>query len=342
MLSIEASRPVRPQLHRSPPTRVKVITSVGTPGGHGQNTQQYHQIERSEASAPTGELERIPSAITADSRPILDPIPLWFLLLLIAILCLGGLRLVAATAKQGWRITRYAIAPGSHWIVRVAKIAGFAFIVGTGTFFIARWVQARPWTQDPWTAGVRPAIREPNFKGGKKGHAEFVKHIIPLLRRHGLTHEQAVLFAAHVARESGWGRAVFQNNFGNIKTGKGWKGSYFWLTDRYGYRDKYRAWDSEDRGIEQSISLIRDSKRYRHAWRLLRAGKVAWYGQLGLDGYYEAPSRAAGSVRHLVHNKISVRAPQHEYESIVRLVRYYERTPVRGSWENIRYLLSRK
>src|SRR6185295_948418 len=197
-------------------------------------------------------------------------------------------------------------------------------IAASASFLITRWVQAGngpPPTLPPTrpcavNASVPPAITTTR----RTTPAEFTQQIVPALQHHGLSHSAAVLFAAHLARETGWGRAVQQHNYGNIKTGS-WSGPSFWLTDARGFRDKYRAYGSIRDGLSDAIDLIRKSSRYRRAWRLLERGDTRWYGQLGLDGYYETTSPQPG--RHGVHDLATIANVQREYDQIVNLVRHH-------------------
>jgi hypothetical protein len=229
------------------------------------------------------------------------------------------------------------VMPRARWRIMTAVAAALA-----SSFLVTRWVQARVQqsttlgvpTQVDVPAGFLHSVREPDAATWQPAPPAiqspapqvFVRMILPALERQGLTHAQAVLFAAHLARETGWGRWVRCNNYGNVKAGSGWTGETFWMTDARGFRDQYRAWPTLDQGIQSTLALIRDSARYRKAWRLLRAGDLRWYGQLGLDGYYEGPTGHArdGSRFHTEHDLSTVLNVQREYEQIVNLVRRYD------------------
>lgn len=170
-------------------------------------------------------------------------------------------------------------------------------------------------------------IKQPSFPNTTAGHIAFVKYMIPVLMSLGMSHESAVLFTAHKARETGWGKAVFRYNFGNIKVGSPMKGPYFWLTDRRGFRDKYRAYYTPEDGIQDNITLIQKLTRYRKSWAMLQAGDISWYGQLGLDGYYEGPPNPSRPGTHTVHTPTTVAPVQREYAKIVALVHKYEASP---------------
>jgi hypothetical protein len=267
-------------------------------------------------------------------------VPLWTLLVTILIVSLAVLcaaRFLVMASRQIWKLP-WSRTP-RRWLravtfslpsPRLMPILFFATFAGIASFVATRWVDARAArapVEDPWTVR-RSAVAwtipsdAPKFSATPEGRATFVQTMVPLLQRHGLTRDQAVLFTAHIARETGWGRWIYRNNFGNIKVPQGWTGDSFWLTDARGFRDRYRAWSTPDEGIEANIALIRDVKRYRKAWSLLKAGNPHWYGQLGLDGYYEGPPDRAQK-GHTDHNLATVSPVQHEYEVIVALVRRY-------------------
>lgn len=177
-----------------------------------------------------------------------------------------------------------------------------------------------------WRGSVRerPAILQPVFANTRKGHVAFISFLIASLQKAGLTHEQAVLFTAHKARESGYGRFVFNYNFGNIKTGSPVRGPYFLLTDRRGFRAKYRAYDSAEQGIVDNVNLVKNSPIYKKSWALLQMQDPGWYGQLGLDGYYEGPPDPKRPHVHTRHTRETIKPVQQEYNGIVALVRRYE------------------
>lgn len=170
------------------------------------------------------------------------------------------------------------------------------------------------WHGDPVEV---PKIQQPKFPNTTSGHIAFVATMLDTLGRKGLTPESSILFTAHVARETGWGKAIWNNNIGNIKTGSRLKGPYFWMTDARKERDRYRSYDTLDDGLEDDLALIRDLPRYQDAWAMLQNGDPNWYGQLGLDGYYEGPAN------HSVHTPITIIPVQKEYNSIVTTARRF-------------------
>src|SRR5262249_4678852 len=122
------------------------------------------------------------------------------------------------------------------------SLPAFAGIAsGASTAAILYW-QAKAYATPPlqpvvpgpvgWKGPVqeRPAVREPVFDNSPDGRQAFVVYLRSALENIGLTHQQALLFLAHKARESGWGKAVWNYNFGNIKTGSTLRGPWFWLT----------------------------------------------------------------------------------------------------------------
>jgi hypothetical protein len=178
------------------------------------------------------------------------------------------------------------------------------------------------WHGDPVE---RPAVRQPVFEDSADGRQAFVVFLRQALENIGLTHDQALLFIAHKARETGWGKAIWDYNFGNIKIGGNPpRGPWFWLTDRLGFRDKYRAYDTAEDGIWDNVSLIKDSSRYKKSWSMLIAGDPNWYGQLGLDGYYEGPPDPSRPGHHTNNTPDTIVPVQQEYNSILDSVRRYD------------------
>lgn len=172
----------------------------------------------------------------------------------------------------------------------------------------------QPWSSPaykPWHGPIEewPMQRAPYFPHTPEGEKAFTRYILTLLQRHGMSHDAAVLFGAHVAREVAWGSAVWNNDFGNIKTAHP-SGPYYWLTDNYQSHDRYRAYYTDDDGIEDNIRLVRDGAggRYKPAWAMMLAGDPNWYGTMGRAGYYQGDPDAA----------------QTEYNSIVHTLLRYE------------------
>src|SRR6185295_10826759 len=151
---------------------------------------------------------------------------------------------------------------------------------GAAVFLLSRYANAAPPVHDlpdeieaGWhgTVEERPKIHEPVFPNTTPGHVAFVSAMLDSLGRKGLSQESSILFTAHVARETGWGKAIWNNNIGNIKASGRLKGPYFWMTDARKERDRYRAYDTLDDGLEDDLALIRDLPRYRDAWAMLQA-----------------------------------------------------------------------
>lgn len=196
-----------------------------------------------------------------------------------------------------------------------AAIAG-----GASTAALLYW-QARTYATPPlqpvvpgpigWKGPVeeRPRVHQPVFEDSESGRQAFVAFLRNALQNIGLTHRQALLFIAHKARESGWGKAVWNFNFGNIKTGSQIRGPWFWLTDKRG-PDKYRAYDTAEDGIWDNVELIRKLSRYKKAWAMLIAEDPNWYGELGLSGYY-----GDGAYTHARPGSVAV--VQAEYNDIL-------------------------
>lgn len=225
-------------------------------------------------------------------------------------------------ARLLWALRSIQVPPIVARIMCIALVYIGAAALGAGvtTLALARGADSRTATVPMSVSVPVPALTLPGARPSVP--VTFVHAIVPALERQGLTRTQAVLFAAHLARETGWGRWVRGNNFGNIKRG-GWSGESFQLIDRLGFLGTYRAYPSVDEGLRDAVALIRNTPRYRRAWRLLQAGDSRWYGQLGLDGYYEGPTGHArdGSRFHTEHDLSTVLNVQREYDGIVALVR---------------------
>lgn len=97
------------------------------------------------------------------------------------------------------------------------------------------------------------------------------------------------LFAAHVGRETGFGRSVYCFNFGNIRAFAATDAPWCRLPNGY----PFRAYMSEADGLRAAVDLIaRRGGRYAGAYAKLLAGDATWYATLGLAGYYEVDGRA--------------------------------------------------
>lgn len=93
----------------------------------------------------------------------------------------------------------------------------------------------------------------------------------------------AAALVAQWGHETGWGRAEWGHNVGNMKTGgAAWQGA----TWRYG-TDVYRAYPTLAAGIADHIRLLR-SGRYAAAWQLLAQGDDgnAWHDAILRAGWH--------------------------------------------------------
>jgi hypothetical protein len=118
----------------------------------------------------------------------------------------------------------------------------------------------------------------------------------------GLRGRPAVLFLAHVARETGYGEDVWNWNVGNLKE---------WADGPW-YRHSgqpYSAFGSALEGAHAAIAFL-DRARYAEARRRLMAGDASWYGELGLAGYYGDGAVTPATVARV----------QAEYDSALRHV----------------------
>lgn len=171
---------------------------------------------------------------------------------------------------------------------------------------------------DAYAAAAWPARRSPGTTGARNPpgpeyevkhlpadwsgrRCDFVKYMRGLLVGEGLTGPVADLFVAHVARETGWGRAIWNHNFGNIK--QFGAGPWHRLSDG----QPYVTYPSARAGIHDNVTFLRDRNngRYRAAWAKLVGGDPTWYGTMGRLGYYEGDPDAG----------------QLQYDAILQLVR---------------------
>lgn len=273
----------------------------------------------------------VPHVALGITRPPTEAdMPLWVLLLALTALTLPALASFRVVARVTGRLA-------DRWPpLKALGVILLAIAAGAASFAYTRRIQRIRTETAPHPVPLVPmalssdpapdaASKPAPFPATREGRAAFVRTMVSVLCHKGLTRRQAVLFTAHLARETGWGRWVRGNNFGNIKAGRGWTGPTFSMVDARGFQGRYRAWPVLEQGVESTLSLVRDSARYRKAWKLLRAGDVRWYGQLGLDGYYEGPTGHAqdGSRFHTDHDLATVQAVQREYEGIVALATQY-------------------
>ncbi len=333
MISPESSRPVTRQA--TPPTAAHNAALPGTlPAATRLATREpVDPLAATQAIAATP----APHLVATVAQPPTEAdMPLWVLLFVLTALAIPTLASFRVVAQAIGRLA------GRWPPVKALGLIALAVAVGAASFAYTQRIQrVRAQTvpqsvpivppapaneaapdagskPSPWPAAPFPATRE--------GRMAFVRTMVTVLRRKGLTRQQALLFAAHLARETGWGRWVRGNNFGNVKVGRGWDGPTFAMRDARGFDGQYRAWPTLEQGVESNLALVRDSARYRKAWKLLRAGDLRWYGQLGLDGYYEGPTGHArdGSRFHTEHDLATVQGVQREYEGIVALAAQYD------------------
>jgi len=120
--------------------------------------------------------------------------------------------------------------------------------------------------------------------------SDFIRQVGPLLREAGqqLGVSPRILLA-QAALETGWGRSVVGNNLFGIKAGPSWSGaSVAAATHEYengrlvAIRDNFRAYPDYRASVEDFVSLVKNSSRYRSA---LGAGEDAGaYAQALLAG----------------------------------------------------------
>jgi hypothetical protein len=132
--------------------------------------------------------------------------------------------------------------------------------------------------------------RAPLFAGGQ----DFACYVVPAaMRLGGLSREAAILFAAHLSRETGAGHSVWCNDFGNIKAKGRWRGDWYRLGPHGDAYEPFRAYASPDAGLSAALGLIAHAALYREAWALLTRGDPAWYAALGRAGYYQSDPEAS-------------------------------------------------
>jgi hypothetical protein len=171
-----------------------------------------------------------------------------------------------------------------------ATLAGF---VGGWLAFKPRW-EPTPVHTDPhghrtppgpeWRAEHQPR----QWPATAAGRAAFVRYAVPLFAAAaGLPQASAVLFVAHVARETGFGRAVWNNAWGNIKQ----YGPAAWPWHRLADQEPYKSFLTPQAGAAYAVRLVQ--QRWPGPYAKLRAGDATWYGDLGRGGYYEGDPAAA-------------------------------------------------
>lgn len=174
------------------------------------------------------------------------------------------------------------------------KLAG-----GVGIAAVLAWVlspRSAGATLQPSRAPRRPGdppgpqvtpVHAPDFPRGRA--RDFVRYLIPNLRRHGVDGDAGVLLASQMCLETACGAACFNYNVGNLHA-RYWDGPWF-RTGADG-NAPFRAYGTLDEGIADEIAFLRDRNggRYRQAWAMLMAGDPRWYRELGLAGYYGSAS----------------------------------------------------
>lgn len=147
---------------------------------------------------------------------------------------------------------------------------------------------------------------------GQGDRARWLRDVVGRLEELGLSRASAVLFAAHVARETGYGRHLYGHNPGNVK--QFGDGPWHRLPDG----EPYITYPTPEAGLSANLALL-DRARYAEARRLLLAGDPSWYGALGLAGYYEGPPDPSTGRRGPV-TAANVRVPQADYEGTLARV----------------------
>jgi hypothetical protein len=158
-----------------------------------------------------------------------------------------------------------------------------------------------------------------------EGRAAWTHYIVAGLERNGLSRRAAILVATHLAIETGWGQASWNNNLGNIKF-YGNDGPFYVLRDNLQFTDRYVSYPSIEAGLGGYLTLLK-KPLYAAAWSKLLAGDIAWYTALGLAGYFEGPPDPARPGVHTRHTLATIAPVQREYEGGVRTVERYMAAP---------------
>lgn len=136
----------------------------------------------------------------------------------------------------------------------------------------------------------------------------FVKFCREMLPRVGLAGPAVDLFAAHLARESGFGRSVRCYNFGNVRAFAGRDVPWYRHVDGL----PYVAYMSAAEGLRAMVDKVAASARYARAWQMLLAGDPKWYAELGLRGYYQTHDPVTRRVVDVTPQNVA--ACQRDYE----------------------------
>jgi len=160
-----------------------------------------------------------------------------------------------------------------------------------------------------------PEYERQHLPAPPANYCEFVRSTRDLLARIGLTGPGADLFIAHLGRESGFGRTVYNYNWANIRSFAGSDAP--WYRGVTGY--PFRSYMSAAEGMRAMVDLIaRPGGRYAPAWAKLQAGDVTWYATLGVLGYYEVKD---ANDRWVAATPDNVGPSQADYEISLRSVR---------------------
>ena len=143
-------------------------------------------------------------------------------------------------------------------------------------------------------AGPRYAVRNiPPFPGTV---CAWAREMLALVERQGFRGKPAKLLIAHIARETGFGRSLWNNAFGNVKQFDAYARNHAW--HRLSDHEPYMAFQSADDGMRYMIAVIRGTGGMRRqAYNKLMAGDQTWYGDLGRSQYYgDAPRNDAAAI----------------------------------------------
>lgn len=143
-----------------------------------------------------------------------------------------------------------------------------------------------------------------------------VRQLLTLVQGAGLSGRPAVLFLAHLCRETGYGRSVFNSNFGNVRAFAGSNVPWHRLSDHL----PYRTYLNPVEGMRAMVAVL-DLSRYARAKAQLLNGDSSWYGTLGLAGYYEYRNPQTG--QYQPHTAETINLPgqgQQDYNQFLAAV----------------------
>jgi peptidoglycan hydrolase FlgJ len=189
-----------------------------------------------------------------------------------------GISIKPATTGSGLPLAPYWQGNGMRPLA--AAIAQGGVSPGTGAV-LALMTHMNPKLAAAFGAGTAPANPGNTTFQSNPGHASggaspediaaFSQKLMPLLQKAGqqLGVSPKILLA-QAAIETGWGRSVVGNNLFGIKAGSSWTGqkinaaTHEYQNGEYvGITDAFRAYPSAEASVDDFVSLVSNSSRYR-------------------------------------------------------------------------------